>query len=115
MRNRTNEQALESAIEKALVGFSKEELLEGVAEQSSYGKKFYLADARDFDKEYAIDTKRFWHFLENSQSKELEKLKKLGGDYKLKILQQLDKVLKRYSILEVLKKGTVQNSVSSTY
>ena len=105
MRSRTNEQALESAIEKALVGFSKEELLEGVAEQSSYGKKFYLGDARDFDKEYAIDTKRFWHFLENSQPKELEKLKKLGGDYKLKILQQLDKVIKKYSILEVLKKG----------
>ena len=33
MQSKTNEQALESAIEKALVGFSKEELLEGVAKQ----------------------------------------------------------------------------------
>ncbi len=105
MQNKTNEQALESAIEKALVGFSKEEFLEGVAEQSKYGNKFYLGEPKDFDKEYAIDTKRFWHFLETSQKEELENLKKLGGDYRLKILQQLDKMIKRYSILEVLKKG----------
>jgi len=106
-KSKTNEQALESSIEKSLVGISLEELAEGVAETSaSYGdkKKFYMGDPNDFDKEYAIDTKRFWHFLETTQAQELDKLKR-DSQYKLKIIQRLDRMIKKYGILEVLKKG----------
>lgn len=106
-KSKTNEQALESSIEKALVGISREELAQGVAEPLVlYGsnKKFYMGEPSDFDKEYAIDTKRFWHFLETTQAKELEKLKR-NPQYKLKIVQRLDRVVKKYGILNVLKKG----------
>ncbi|WP_297525496.1 type I restriction endonuclease subunit R [Sulfurovum sp.] len=63
-----------------------------------------MGDPNDFDKEYAIDTKRFWHFLETTQAEELEKLKR-DPQYKLKIVQRLDRMVKKYGILDVLKKG----------
>jgi len=106
-KSKTNEQALESSIEKSLVGISLEKLAEGVAEPStSYGdnKKFYMGYPSDFDKEYAIDTKRFWHFLETTQVEELDKLKR-DPQYKLKIVQRLDRMIKKYGVLDVLKKG----------
>ncbi|MCB4746656.1 MAG: type I restriction endonuclease subunit R [Sulfurovum sp.] len=106
-KSKTNEQALESSIEKSLAGISLEELSEGVAEPSApYGnnKKFYMGDPNDFDKEYAIDTKRFWHFLETTQAQELDKLKR-DPQYKLKIIQRLDRMIKKYGILDILKKG----------
>jgi len=106
-KSKTNEQALESSIEKFLVGNSLEELSEGIVEPSvDYGthKKFYRGNPNDFDKEYAIDTKRFWHFLETTQAQELAKLKR-DPQYKLKIIQRLDRMIKKYGILHVLKKG----------
>jgi type I restriction enzyme R subunit len=113
IKSKTNEQALESSIEKSLVGISLEELSEGIAEPSaSYddNKKFYMGDSNDFDKEYAIDTKRFWHFLETTQPQEIDKLKR-DPQYKLKIIQRLDRMIKKYGILDVLKKGlSVENA-----
>ena len=107
-RSKTNEQALESSIEKSLVGVTLEELKEqGVTEPvEQYGnnKKFYLGLSNDFNKEYAIDEKRFWHFLETTQAEELDKLKR-DPQYKLKIIQRLDRMIKKYGILKVLKKG----------
>jgi type I restriction enzyme R subunit len=107
IKSKTNEQALESSIEKSLVGISLEELSEGVQELSvEYGKtqKFYMGNPNDFNKEYAIDEKRFWHFLDTTQATELEKLKR-DPQYKLKIIQRLDRIIKKYGILDVLKKG----------
>jgi len=75
MVSQTNEQALESSIEKSL-------LKQG----------FYQGSNRDFNKEYAIDEKRFWDFLQSSQPKELEKLKR-DANYKLKVIQRLDKMI----------------------
>ncbi len=106
-KSKTNEQALESSIEKALVGISQEEFREGVAEPIvSYGsnKRFYMGYPNDFNKEYAIDERRFWHFLETTQKEELEKLKR-EPQYRLKIIQRLDRMIKKYGIIEVLKKG----------
>ena len=108
MVSKTNEQALESIIEKSLTGTCQEELKNGVSEaKPSYGNndKFYIGNSSDFNKEYAIDEKRFWDFLETSQADELEKLKKRDSNYKVKILQRLDKMIKRYGILQILKKG----------
>ena len=107
MVSKTDEQALESLIEKSLVGFSHQDLVDGVAEPISlYGnnKKFYMGEAKDFNKEYAIDEKRFWHFLESTQENELNRLKR-DPQYRLKIIQRLDKMIKRYGIIKILKKG----------
>ncbi|NPD47051.1 hypothetical protein [Lentimicrobium sp. S6] len=89
--SQTNEQALEAAIEKSLCGFSKEESKDHPQiwqeEAGSYQatSKFIMGQANDFNAKYAIDENRFWHFLENSQKEELEKLKR-SSDWKLKIL-----------------------------
>lgn len=87
MASQTNEEALESCIEKSLL------------EQG-----FYKGENKDFNKEYAIDEKRFWDFLESTQNEELEKLKR-DPQYKLKIIQRLDKMIKKYGVLKILKKG----------
>jgi type I restriction enzyme R subunit len=107
MTSQTNEQALESSIEKYLTGTTLEELRSGVSEPTStYGKddKFYIGHAHDFNKEYAIDEKRFWHFLESTQADQLDKLKR-DPQYKLKVIQRLNKMIKKYGVLKLLKKG----------
>ena len=107
MTSWTNEQALESSIEKYLTGTCLEELKSGTNEPTyAYGSnsKFYMGFNSDFNKEYAIDEKRFWSFLEATQEEELEKLKR-DPQYKLKIIQRLDKMIKKYGVLKILKKG----------
>lgn len=107
--SKTNEQALEAAIEKALTGTCLEEIKkdESQVEEApvAYGKSLYLNGfADDFNPEYAIDEKRFWSFLEKSQEEELAKLKR-SPDWKLKILQRYDRMVKKYGLLRLLKKG----------
>ena len=93
IKSKTNEEALESSIEISLLN-----------------NGFYKGESSDFDKEYAIDTKRFWHFLETTQPQEIDKLKR-DPQYKLKIIQRLDRMIKKYGILDVLKKGlSVENA-----
>lgn len=107
MKSQTNEQALETAIEKALAGTTTEEIKSGqVAESPSPygGNGYYIGYSEDFNKKFAIDEVRFWDFLEKTQSEELEKLKR-QSDWKLKILDRLDKLIKKYGVLRVLRKG----------
>ncbi|WP_293881611.1 type I restriction endonuclease subunit R [Sphingobacterium sp. UBA1498] len=113
MTSKCNEQALESLIEKALTGSSLEDLKEqgtAIADandrygQYLSGARYYLGDALDFDKNYALDTFRFWNFLQYTQGKELAKLQ-VYGDWKLKVLERYDRMVKKYGVLRVLKKG----------
>jgi len=109
MVSQTNEQALEAAIEKALTGFSREEMkMQNMAleEQAFYrsGNGYYIGDTNDFNAKYAIDESRFWHFLEETQKEELEKLQR-SADWKLKILERYDRMVKKYGILRLLRKG----------
>lgn len=109
MPSQTNEQALESAIERSLVGISQEELATagGAAQEppSGYGGRgFIMGNTSDFSPRYAIDEVRFWDFLEQTQAKELEKLQR-SADWKLKILERYDRMVKKYGILRLLKKG----------
>jgi type I restriction enzyme R subunit len=87
MPSQTNELSFEEAIENSLL------------EQG-----FYKGDPKDFNKEYALDEERFWHFLETTQEEELNKLKR-DSNYKLKIIQRLDRMIKKYGILKLLRKG----------
>lgn len=109
MPSQTNEQALEQAIEKKLTGFSLEELKQegNINEHKELyrsGKGYYIGYPNDFDAKYALDTERFWHFLETTQSDELAKIQK-QPDWKLKILERFDRLIKKYGILRLLKKG----------
>lgn len=113
MNTQYNEQALESLIEKVLTGNSLEELktqnqtLAQVNEQPSLyisGLGYYMGSPADFDKKYALDIHRFWDFLENTQGKELAKLQ-VASDWKLKILERFDRLIKKDGVLRLLKKG----------
>jgi len=105
----TNELALEMAIEKALTGTCIEELKEGLnlaAETQIYrgGNGFFLGDTKNFNPLYALDEERFWHFLDSTQKEELDKLKR-SSDWKLKILERLDRMITKYGLLKLLRKG----------
>jgi len=115
MPSKTNEQALEAAIEKALTGTCLEEIKANAGnaagqalkeDQTLYrsGNGFYIGDSNDFNAKFAIDEKRFWHFLEESQKEGLEKLQR-SSDWKLKILERYDRMVKKYGILRLLRKG----------
>jgi len=108
MVSKTNEQALESAIEKALTGTCLEELSKGEVNESkelyNAGKGYYIGNSSDFNAKYAFDEQRFWHFLETTQKEELEKIQR-SADWKLKILERYDRMVKKYGILPLLKKG----------
>lgn len=113
MHSKTNEQALERAIEKILTGTCLEEIKEqglsanAVNEDAAIyrtGKGYYIGQANNFNARFAIDEQFFWSFLETTQKEELAKLQK-QNDWKLKILNRYDRLVKKYGILHVLKKG----------
>ena len=109
MPSQTNEQALEASIEKKLTGTSLEEIkqegdIQEPKELYRSGNGYYIGYANDFNAKYAIDEVRFWHFLETTQPEELAKLQK-QNDWKLKILERLDRLVKKYGILRLLRKG----------
>lgn len=110
MLSKTNEQALEATIEKALTGSSLEDLKSkgNTVEEANTlyrtGNGYYIGDTNNFNAKYALDETRFWHFLEETQKEELEKLQR-SSDWKLKILQRYDRMVKKYGILRLLRKG----------
>ncbi len=110
MPSQTNEQALESTIEKALTGTTTETLnasATGVEEHKGVyqaGKGYFIGSPADFDAQYALDTRYFWHFLEQTHKKELAKLQRYG-DYKQKIIDRFDRMVKKYGVLNILRNG----------
>ncbi len=113
MPSKTNEQALEATIEKRLTGSCLEEFkeknipLNTLNEPSaSYrsGNGYYIGLPEDFNIKYALDEIRFWDFLESTQKDELAKLQR-QSDWKLKILERLDRMIKKYGILRLFRKG----------
>ena len=109
MPSQTNEAALEASIEKKLTGSCLEELKQdgNIQERTELyrsGKGYYIGYASDFNAKYAIDEVRFWHFLETTQPEELAKIQK-QNDWQLKILDRLDRMIKKYGILRLLRKG----------
>lgn len=87
MVSQTNEAALETHIENALANDG-----------------YCIGSPADFDREFAIDGKLFWKFLEATQPKELAKLKDRPNWQRL-LLERLNKKVKKDSVLAVLKKG----------
>lgn len=107
MPSQTNELALETAIEKALCGISTEDIKNGVVSEPGEpysGNGYRIGNPADFNAKYALDEVRFWDFLETTQKDELEKLKR-QSDWKIKVLDRFDKLVKKYGILRLLRKG----------
>ena len=123
MTSQTNEQALEAAIEKCLAGTCLEELRannnivsdsEGFTASETLTKEraplyrggngYYIGSPDNFEAKYAIDTLHFWSFLEATQAEELAKLQR-QSDWKLRILERLDRMIKKNGIISLLRKG----------
>ena len=113
MTSQTNEQALEAAIEKCLAGTCLEEIKAEkengtvVAERLPLykgGNGYYIGSPTDFEAKYAIETFHFWSFLEETQPKELAKLQR-SGNWKAIILERLDRMIKKYGIISLFRKG----------
>lgn len=113
MHSQTNEQALEAAIEKHLTGTCLEDLkVQGIsidavnesAELYRTGKGYFMGQPNNFNAQFAIDEQFFWDFLQSTQKEELAKLQK-QTDWKLKILNRFDRMIKKYGVLHLLKKG----------
>lgn len=107
MTSKTNELALETAIEKTLCGISTEDIKNGTVSEphEPYNSNGYrIGNPEDFNARFALDEVRFWDFLETTQKEELEKLKR-QSDWKIKILDRFDKLMKKYGILRLLRKG----------
>ena len=111
MVSQTNEQALETAIERALIGSSFEDDVGSVSDvvAPSYvnSHQGYQSGHPDsFDKQFALDTLLFWRFLEKTQTTELVKLQKNNPkDWQRKVLERYDRVIKSKGVLHLLKKG----------
>ena len=113
MTTNTTEQALESAIEKALTGYCLEELKEQgltasiAAERNELyrsGSGYYIGSPTDFNPKYAIDEVRFWNFLEATQAEELKKLQR-QTDWKPRIIERLNRLIAKYGIIRLLRRG----------
>lgn len=87
MVSQTNEAALETHIENALARDG-----------------YHVGSPADFDREFAIDGRLFWQFLEATQPQELAKLQDRPNWQRL-LLERLNKKIKKDSVLAVLKKG----------
>ena len=108
MTTQTNEQALEAAIEKCLTGTCLEEIKDNVVSERDplyrSGNGYFIGYPSDFNARYAVDKLHFWAFLEETQATELAKLQK-QSDWKLKILDRLDRMMKKNGIISLLRKG----------
>ncbi|MDJ0581401.1 type I restriction endonuclease [Crocosphaera sp.] len=87
MTSQTYEKALETCIETALIN-------------SGYKQ----GKSTDFNPEFAVDTAKFWQFLETTQPEELEKLKDHRNWQRL-ILERLNRKIIKDGVISVLKKG----------
>jgi len=87
-----------------MVSKTDEAALENHIEAELANDGYRIGDPADFDREFAIDSKIFWGFLEATQAKELAKLKDRPNWQRL-VLERLNKKIKKDSVLAVLKKG----------
>ncbi len=89
-----------------MVSKTNEEALETLITQHLITQHRYVAGVpTDFNKTYGVDTKLFWEFLERTQGKELEKLKRFSDDWQRKIIERFDRLVKKHGMLHLFKKG----------
>ena len=71
-----------------------EKALENLIERSLIAGGYESSDNKDYNPEFALDEKKFWQFLENSQKSELDKLAD-RHDYKRLIIERLNRKIKK--------------------
>lgn len=102
--SKTNEEAFEWLIERALTGTTKEERGKDadVDAQIPSGAGYYWGLPTDFDHKTAIDIRRLWSFLEATQMDILQKI----PDYKNAVPKQIVRNIEQMGgIVSVLREG----------
>lgn len=103
--SKTNEQAFEALIEKALIGSTREEReamgINNVEVQQPDVHQYYWGMPKDMDKKLALDLRRLWSFLETTQSDELAKY--VGSDLKGEVAKQIARDIEVFGVIHVLK------------
>lgn len=105
--SKTNEQAFEWQIEKALVGSTREErdeagLTDVEAQQPREWQYYWGQPKNDMSKELAIDLRRLWSFLYATQKEELDKY--TGSNLKEYVSKQIAKKIETIGIVDTLRK-----------
>ena len=106
----TKEQAFEWLIEKALVGTTREERGDGddVDKQQPKEGMFYWGTPKDMDPKLAIDRRRLWSFLHDTQQDELDKY--VGTQMEQEVEKTIDNDLRTFGLLHVLRNGVELNN-----
>lgn len=107
MLSKTNEQAFECLIEKALVGSTVEERKatgnEDIDAQNPGADQYYWGCPKDMPSKLAIDQRRLWSFLESSQRDVLAEY--LGKDLKADVEHQIGSDITNFGIIKLIRDG----------
>ena len=107
MLSKTNEQAFEYLIEKALVGSTVEERKadgkEDVDAQKPEPGQYYWGRPKDMPSKLAIDERRLWSFLESTQKDVLADYH--GKDLKANAVRQISTDIATFGIIKVIREG----------
>ena len=108
MSSKTNEQAFEALIERALVGSTREEREQSgntdiTAQQPEPGK-FFWGQPKDLDKKLALDLRRLWSFLETTQADTLKQYKG-GKSVRDAVPAEINRQITTKGVIDVLRKG----------
>ncbi len=87
-----------------MVSKTSEKNFEDLIEESLILKGYVKGNSSDYNKQYAVDERLFWEFLESTQSEQLEKIS-YKSNYKVLILDRLNKMIRTNKIVDVLHKG----------
>ena len=103
--SKTNEQAFEALIERALVGSTVEERqalgLTDIDAQVPGEGQYFWGHPKDFDKRLALDLRRLWSFLKATQQEELNKY--VGADLIGDVSQKIAKDITTFGVIHVLR------------
>ena len=103
--SKTNEQAFEALIERALVGSTIEERqalgLTDIDAQVPCEGHYYWGQPKDFDKRLALDLRRLWSFLKATQQEELNKY--VGADLIGEVSHKIAKDITTFGVIHVLR------------
>ncbi len=114
---KTNEQAFEWLIERALVGTTKEEREASgqtdVDAQKPEAGQYYWGLPKDFDKKLGFDMRRLWSFLETTQGDVLNTYK--GRDIYSELPRLLSKEIETFGVIKVLREKFEIGNIKLTF
>ena len=122
MTGQTNEQALESVIEKSLTWPCYEDIKDqGIAIYSiadfadpyKSGNRYFMGSPKNCNAKFAIDEHHFWRFLETTQKEKLAKLQK-QNDCKRKILERLDRLITKDDAFYLAMQDTIKRILQAS-